>query len=336
MSKLIPKHQAPSEPLILQNDNTQVIQPVLPIPTTNIDWITVANNKIDRLIQEQPHSEVVTNPKRRSGLLAKIKQRLYNNIIPSGYHNPIGRTWNAIIHNQPEVAYDFGEQITRNTKMGNKEDLKKLQSYNPFQNTFTDGVNTNDLRNALWAKYLGLSDEEVGFKISDYIEESPYKPPHAKPGEVYYRFNPELVQVLNAAQSVEIIPKTIRKPNPYKQKYNPFSSDSIDVKYRPQQYTSIKELPEDFKALADGFGMGTYTVGKGKDENGEYTSYYDEWDINPFSGKSAKTHIPFISDLDDISIIGTPIKLYDRTYELPDSTEQKDKYNKQLIEQLKK
>jgi transglutaminase/protease-like cytokinesis protein 3 len=69
---------------------------VLPIPTTdNINWITAANNKST---QDQ-HSEVVTNPKRRNGLLAKIKQRLYNNIIPSGYHNPIGRTWNAIIHN---------------------------------------------------------------------------------------------------------------------------------------------------------------------------------------------------------------------------------------------
>ena len=332
MSKLIPKHQTPSQPLVLQNDNTQVVQPILPIPSTNIDWITVANNKIDKSIQEQPHSEVVTNPKRRYGLLTKIKQRLYNNIIPSGYHDPIGRTWNAIIHNQPEVAYDFGEQITRNTKQGDKSKLIKLQTYSAAGNNFADAINTNDLRNALWAKYLGLSDEQVGFKITDYIEESPYKPPHAKPGEIYYRFNPELVQVLNAAQSVEIIPKTIRKPNPYKQKYNPFSSDSIDVKYRPQQYTTIKELPEDFKALADGFGMGTYTVGKGKDENGEYTSYYDEWDINPFSGKSAKIKIPGIEHFGDITIIGTPIKLYDRTYNIPDSTDIKEKHRKLLIQ----
>lgn len=48
----------------LKNDNTQVIQPVLPIPATNIDWITVANNKIDKSIQDQPHSEVVRHPKR--------------------------------------------------------------------------------------------------------------------------------------------------------------------------------------------------------------------------------------------------------------------------------
>lgn len=275
-------------------------------------------------------------PKGQEGLLTTIKKRLYNNIIPSGYHNPVKRVWDAVVNNKQETAYDMGVPVYRNTKIGNKEDLKKLQSYNPFQDTFTNGVNTNDLRNALWAKYLGLSDEEVGFKISDYIEESPYKPPHAKPGEVYYRFNPKLVSVLNAANVVTLIPKTIKKPNPYKGKYNPFTPDSIEIKYRPIEHTTIKNLPEGFLATADGWALGTYTIGQGVDENGKYTSYYDEWNINPFSGKSAKTHIPFISDLDDISIIGTPIKLYDRIYELPDSTEQKDKYNKQLIEQLKK
>ena len=50
MSKLIPKHQAPSEPLILQNDNTQVIQPVLPIPAINIDWTLKAPDWNDKNI----------------------------------------------------------------------------------------------------------------------------------------------------------------------------------------------------------------------------------------------------------------------------------------------
>ena len=64
MNKLTPKHQILSQPLILKNDNTQVVQPVLPIPATNIDWITVANNKIDKSIQEQPYSEIVRYPKK--------------------------------------------------------------------------------------------------------------------------------------------------------------------------------------------------------------------------------------------------------------------------------
>lgn len=63
--KLIPKHQTPSQPLVLQNDNTRVSQPVLSVPTTNgIDWIGAANNKIDKIIQSQPHSEIVRHPKR--------------------------------------------------------------------------------------------------------------------------------------------------------------------------------------------------------------------------------------------------------------------------------
>lgn len=63
--RLIPKHQTPSQPLVLQNDNTRVAQPVLSVPTTNsIDWVGAANNKIDKIIQSQPHSEIVRHPKR--------------------------------------------------------------------------------------------------------------------------------------------------------------------------------------------------------------------------------------------------------------------------------
>jgi hypothetical protein len=53
-------------------------------------------------------------------------------------------------------------------------------------------------------------------------------------------------------------------------------------------------------------GLGDYTVNKGKDDRGEYISYYDKWDINPFGqGKNAP----------DVSLgIGKPFDLYDRIY----------------------
>ena len=41
-------------------------------------------------------------------------------------------------------------------------------------------------------------------------------------------------------------------------------------------------------------GLGTYTVSLGEDENGKYISYYDDWDINPTRGLSAKYKIPFL------------------------------------------
>jgi len=42
-------------------------------------------------------------------------------------------------------------------------------------------------------------------------------------------------------------------------------------------------------------GLGTYTISMGKDKNGKYISYYDDWDINPMRGISAKYNIPILS-----------------------------------------
>jgi hypothetical protein len=41
-------------------------------------------------------------------------------------------------------------------------------------------------------------------------------------------------------------------------------------------------------------GLGTYTLSLGEDKNGKYISYYDDWDINPTRGLSAKYKIPLI------------------------------------------
>lgn len=262
--------------------------------------------------------------KQDNSILDKVKMRLYKNLNPSGYYTPIKRVWNAIVKNQPEQFYDQGIEKTRNPNQNpNKEELKKLQAHNPFGDYFMDKDLENDLRNALWAKYLGLTDEQAGFKISDYIEESPYKPPHAKEGEKYYRFNPNLVQILHGDNVVEITPNEIQKSNPYKQEgiISLFQPDSISEKIYPknifggdQTVMKTKDIPVGYKGLDKGWGLGYYTVGTGEDDQGVYSSYYDEWNLNPYKGESAKKHIPFLSNIEDISIIGNPIKLYDRKY----------------------
>lgn len=61
-------------------------------------------------------------------------------------------------------------------------------------------------------------------------------------------------------------------------------------------------------------GLGTYTVSLGEDENGKYISYYDDWDINPTRGLSAKYKIPFLEQIGDI-VPGThPFTVYGRRY----------------------
>ena len=271
---------------------------------------------------QQPWRTLQTT--RKKDPIATVKERLYKNISPSGYYSPFKRLWNALVKNTPE-KFDIPEDGLngRELKQNPKENLSKLQAHNPYGDYFMHKGLENDLRNALWAKYLGLTDEQVGFKISDYIEESPYKPPHAKEGEVYYRINPNLVKVLHQDKLVEIVPNKKQIPNPYKK-------DGIVGWFQPDTITKTEwpkdelggfmdkvrtgEIPVGFKGLAKGWGLGTYTVGTGQDETGTYSSYYDEWDINPFKGSSAEVNIPFLSKIEDISIIGTPIKLYDRVY----------------------
>lgn len=61
-------------------------------------------------------------------------------------------------------------------------------------------------------------------------------------------------------------------------------------------------------------GLGTYTLSLGEDENGKYISYYDDWDINPTRGLSAKYKIPLIEQIGDIVPGSNPFTVYGRRY----------------------
>ena len=94
----------------------------------------------------------------------------------------------------------------------------------------------------------------------------------------------------------------------YKQsEYSPSTSSQQNVKYYTINDSNILSR---IKRLG-GQAM-NYTIGKGRDDKGEYYSFYDLWDINPWqdSGKSDITHG-----------IGTPIELYDRVYNTPENKE---------------
>lgn len=61
-----------------------------------------------------------------------------------------------------------------------------------------------------------------------------------------------------------------------------------------------------------GTGLGEFTIDRGKDENGEYISYWDEWDLNPYKGIYSDRDI---SNIGDLSFgIGKPYNVYDRLY----------------------
>lgn len=66
--------------------------------------------------------------------------------------------------------------------------------------------------------------------------------------------------------------------------------------------------------------LGDYTISKGYDNNGEYVSYYDEYDLNPYKGffaeRAHNDNTPeFIKNIGDFSFgLGKPFTFYDRIY----------------------
>ena len=65
------------------------------------------------------------------------------------------------------------------------------------------------------------------------------------------------------------------------------------------------------------YNLGDYTMSKGKDDKGEYISYYDKWDLHP-TGKSKLNPLNYAEQLglskDQSQGIGKPVEFYDRKY----------------------
>lgn len=65
--------------------------------------------------------------------------------------------------------------------------------------------------------------------------------------------------------------------------------------------------------------LGNYTTGRGRDDNGDYVSYYDIWDLNPFRGitnvANKYANKVGLNKVGDLSMgIGNPLEIYDRIY----------------------
>lgn len=63
------------------------------------------------------------------------------------------------------------------------------------------------------------------------------------------------------------------------------------------------------------YNLENHTIGRGYDSKGEYRSYYDRWDLNPFTDKYNGWDIKGLNKLKDASFgIGKPVHIYDRVY----------------------
>ena len=183
-------------------------------------------------------------------LADNIRERLYYNVVPRGYENAVPRLFDAVLD-----------------KRERRPDSPNLE--------------------ALWAKYLGLNDEDFRSMYKDFPDDR----------LIQYPLYPHISDYVQES------------------KYTPSEGKDKDAKYYSLAFPEISnwEIDQfltspDKRRQTQGYNdtMGTFTLTKGRDDKGDYISYYDKWDVSPFRGYGAKH--------DESLGIGKPVELYDRLY----------------------
>lgn len=150
---------------------------------------------------------------------------------------------------------------------------------NRYLTEFEDGIADAGVADDIWATYLQIPKDKRRFPIR--IKQSNYKPSKGNQNNTYYKLP------LNKDRQEELINETNNIP--------------IGKNVNSELFAD--------------YNLGIHTIGRGHDKKGEYRSYYDKWDINPFSGKYNSINIPILNKLNDASFgIGKPVNIYDRIY----------------------
>lgn len=239
----------------------------------------------------------------------------YLTIDPRTTHFPnAARFFNRTLYNTQEIVTDIKAYINQKQNILNKvingfpktvQDAKLNIYYNinpdsgyanPIQrfigaitNTKSDDMQSRSpVTDAAFATYLNIPNDKRIWHIE--LPKSKYRPTKGDTvGEVYSLplMDNELDKgmIIKSADSVKI-------------------GESKQAEYLPMTGSNV---------------LGNYTVSRGIDNKGEYISYYDTYDLNPFKGyfsqRDGVQSPKFLQNIEDLSLgLGTPFTLYDRIY----------------------
>lgn len=183
----------------------------------------------------------------KPGFIDKVRQRLYDNIIPFSYGAPIQRLYSALVNNKPSSYENMPDS-------GNYDALDEI-----------------------YANYLQIPKNKRHY--DSVLKKSKYKPSISKESNaIYYA-----------------LPLT--------------DKDKQSLVTRAINGSTSEVNPE----------LGEHKIGLGKDSIGNYASYYDLWDINPFRGVTSYsnklTSLLGLDKVGDFSFgVGKPVEIYDRIY----------------------
>lgn len=231
--------------------------------------------------QQQLKETGITND--RLGIKTDRSDKAYNYVKPSvylskedvnqqlkNYFNSKNRFDNAEINKLRKEYIEEGNKPNYDLKKL-KELEKKMFAYEPAFHGEDDPYSED-----AWRIYLGKPQTKNTFNISNY------KPTKSKETNINYYSLPEAFK---------------------EELYNLYSSNQI--KEGANNEFSFKNVFDEVSSRAR--VLGNFTVNKGKDERGDYISYYDKYDLNPNLPVVGKTF-----GLDNF--VGKPFEIYDRIY----------------------
>lgn len=211
-----------------------------------------------------------------------VRNRMYNNLFQgydagiSNLSDNIKRVRKAIINNQKE---------------------KILGQANLTRQVFMDD---------LFAEYLQIPKNKRRNIPKNYLTDSPYKPNINKNNINYKRINHRYVTGHSGLHpdDEERLVNAVMKGE-YTNKIDAYSAN----KNLQSTSTNHSPIPLNKTAISNvlmNYGLGTHTISRGKDNRGEYVSYYDLWDMAPTTNSAGNK--------DESMGIGKPIHIYDRVY----------------------
>lgn len=213
-----------------------------------------------------------------------IRKRLYRNITPFGYHDPISRTFNAVVRNLPD-----------NTR---KSENKRISDSNPEASAL----------DAIWATYLNIPENQRRNIDSKYNI--------SKTKNGYYRFNnPGMIFNFEqdlSPQGLYSLPgrKAIMMSGILG---NYVTGLGRDTKGDYMFYSDSSLNSDGMPNIKTGWDINPYsnTVDKDIEETTEEYGRYGQSKKN-LSYRIGKT---LFGKVEDLSMgIGTPVPIYDRIY----------------------
>ena len=172
-----------------------------------------------------------------------IRMRLYRNLWPYGYNDPIERVHNAVVQNQQDHR---------------------------FKKTGDTHLSPRDV---IFATYLQIPKNlRRHTSYPTVLQQSDYKPTLGDIDKTYYKLpeltNTEKVGLIKDAQGLRYL---ARDENGHYYVRGRDTDRKLDLNFGQNKVSRV---------LGD---LGSHTIGRGVDpQKGEYISYYDLWDLSPF------------------------------------------------------